>query len=612
MSQVFDRPRHQSPIHEADCSCSLSLLVIAIAIEITDRPFATAVISKRTFIRGLDEPSTSPATFDLSVSRQGHRIETKDEKTGEVITEVKQLGFDRSTVNTPESPEIPRVFGNEQLEMARSRSPLRRNPTRAERTRSQPVPSPLDTVFTSAEAPSEVRGRFESSDREDSFLTWRPPTRDSSMQRGQQDSRLSGRPMRASPSDHEPTIPQPRLPSQSHRRSASLPSISAAPSHEFMEETDVRRSMISTTYSSHLSTSQAPEPTIDQPANQTADKPSLAALLGALSERAAARRRNSLLVRPADLEPHRSIDFSQVQSSGTGSVLAPPAPQEPKFVEIPYPDKPPREFSSPEDDFINQVMEEVEEDDDEEEQEEGDPRAARPLVRSNTDQPTMVRNFSRPRKRISTRYGPASVAGTSTVVSSRGDNDMEPRRGRSRRTVLSRREEAQRNSKRSRSAPNGEAVQQGKAHTPAIVGAAPQPRVVVASVSANTPRFSPFPRVPEKKIKGLGQGSPMRLEQMVAQWRDGVEPDEEGEGVQRPRRQRSGKLSRQESSGSSTMVGRSASVRRQNSGGRLSRESSWSSNAGAGRRGSLRRQASGKLSRESSSAYRREMMSQNF
>lgn len=154
---------------------------MVLVTETTDRPFATSIFSRKTFLRGMDEPRGRVSTFDLSVSRQGLRekdtTSTKAKSGDGGEPDVEHTAFDRSAIITPESPVLPAPA----VAAPRAR-PLSRPPqwgtVRQERVRSQLFPTPLETVFTTEAIPPDSQY---SPKRDGVHFAWRPPTRDSTM-----------------------------------------------------------------------------------------------------------------------------------------------------------------------------------------------------------------------------------------------------------------------------------------------------------------------------------------------------------------------------------------------------------------------------------------------
>lgn len=434
-------------------------------------------------------------------------------------------------------------------------SPPRQTNLRYNRPRSQFVPEPLESVYTVEAFEPKLR---ESPSQNGSHFSWRPPTRDSTYSPSQQGNGFSRRPSEVStvlaarisivePASQPPTMPLPPMPLRETPDELSTPT-----SRAFVQERP----------------STAPERSaspVSPSAVQAEPPPSLAQLLSALSTRAAARRRNSLVVRQAELAPVReSLDMAPAESTlnSTTTAILFPQPDEDK----PFEQEVPRRTTTARD-----LM-----------SENGEPLALRahPFISGNTtsgmipmvyeepnsisiDQPAttpgdlqseidyplgprelalqrLVTNFSRPRlPGIGSEYG--------DDLETEGDR-MKPVEGRTRangwrnRTVrrsrslptLTERPWASRDTSRPAPAENGSQfgdssnVESGGTPSDTVARADEQPTTAV--VTARAPRFSPFPRVPladpEKKIKGLGQGSTRRRDERIARWREEVQADD--------------------------------------------------------------------------------------
>lgn len=514
----------------------ISLIVMVLVVETTDRPFATSIFSRKTFIRGMDDPGNAAGradTFEFSVSRQGFRpggrkhMHRKDSAGGMTMTEQEreQMGFDRSMLNTPESPELLRSPNNT---LHQDWQPQRPDTLRTDRVRSQPVPTPLEAIFTSDSVPPDAQD-----------IGWRPPTRDST--HAQQQSLQVPNPkapghrrpsipnIAMEPPSSPPDIPLPSMPVRAASRETNTPaplrprsSVSERPSTA--PQPDVRGPDPS---------QEAVEPLVQQP---PAEPPSLAELLSHLSTRAAARRRNSLLVRQADLAPQRlSIDITRISSTpDMAAVLFQQPDDEAELVEIPRPPTAPHSLFT----------------------DAGEPLALRahPITRSNTDTPRLVRNFSRPRARRAVNdaageevegSGAEDVSGVGTFGTQ--SEDVYSHRGRGNKSAQTRQRDQMARRSRSLPAPADRAKSrntlvemgsqfestydpdtmpvpqtQSRSRRPTDHRQRTEDMNRVRDVSV--PRLSPFPRipVPNRKIKGLGQGSAKWLDERVAQWRDDV------------------------------------------------------------------------------------------
>lgn len=512
-----------------------------IVVETTDRPFATSIFSRKTFIRGMDNATGRTDTFEHSISRQGFRFggnkkHRKGSAGGTTEPKMEQMGFDRSLLNTPESAEFfarsPQTDNNDNVNTPLHRDWPQRQTTllRAGRVRSQPVPTPLEAIFSSDSIPPDAR-QLEDSPRESAaHFDWRPQTRDQAKaQQRQQQLKPKAASLRRRPSmpnlatndppSQPPNMPLPMMPA----REGGSP-----------ETTTTSTTMIPfgpRPSASELRPSTAPQPDVrvsdptDPPTLQPppaqgqgqpeTDPPSLANLLSQLSTRAAARHRNSLLVRQADLAPRRqSIDITRISSTSRGGDMATVlGSQQPggddddaeRIIEIPWPQTAPRGLLT----------------------DEGEPLALRahPLVRSNTDTPRLVSNFSRPRVQVRKAIDDAEEGrGSSGAATRTGQQrDQMVRRSRS----LPARADSGRPKNRntlvevgSQFEPKYDAdmMPRGRRKGPA------DPVQVLDGQPPAVPRLSPFPWIPgsNRKIKGLGQGSAKWLDERVAQWRDGV------------------------------------------------------------------------------------------
>jgi hypothetical protein len=510
----------------------LSMLAILVVIETTDRPFATSILSRRTFISA-KEQGDRKETFDLSISRQGiHPSEGETEKkrgARNTVVELARESFDRSRINTPESSRGDSPTGQDiarswtdRLSQVDPRRSTRRDTLRV---RSQAVPTPLETIFGSRETLPDprnspgIKGEF-----------WRPPTRD---------SEYGQRPATSESFRHT-------LQPQSNRASTAFTNVSAMPqplgtnlalasqAHQPAGQQTRRQSFAAPQRSSSV---PPPETQRRSPPQRRPTLPNLTDL----PARAAARRRNSLIARDADLDPRSSTEisrrFSMSGQNNNTSGIAPPSPKN-DFVEVPIPTIKPRELKTDEDGII--------------------PVESHPLARNNTTKARLVRNFSRPRRR-STMVGPVDVVMDGEKVRRRTSSFLpEPARERSRgrqdggdavATTDDRRSEVRRSKSvppvASSSAPAGKrrsslALDEPRSKPPK--GKLPALRKPVGGAA---PRFSPFPAVAgignnnknnnnnnnrlavpdQRRLKGLGQGSQRRLDKEVSRWVEGVQAE---------------------------------------------------------------------------------------
>lgn len=512
---------------------------MVVITETTERPFATLLFSKTSFIKAADTSHSRVDTFDLSVSRAGYRREVKEygkvTAKGGTELEVTEVGFDRSTINTPESPYFASA-DNLALRM-----PAQKSTMALARVRSQPIPTPLEAVFTADGISLDVQ----ESPRN---LAWRPP-RDSTYS--------TQRPHTVAESDRSRFPEGPcRLGSSTTRDSSSSSQYSTAQLDTMPKLVDGVRSTQPdyTSPSPGVGTSteipfSAPVG-ITNPEQDSAQPqdggPTLAKLLGQLSTRAAARRRNSLLGHQTNLIANPSIDNARAGSSvdAVPAVFDQPA----DFVQPVYRERAPRTNSllvrqadlgmrrsiditraggllfisqASSDEFVEiprppqiatrRMMVE----------DESGPQAP-PLVRSNTAGPLLVRNFSRPgAPRPKTAGGEAEQGGGQDDIDGLNHARTSDRRSRSR----IREEHAL--VRRSRSLPpvhqdsNTTVDTRSRFERNASTSGRRK-----GSQPSTMPRFSAFPRaptlVPTPKVKGLGQGSTRRLDERIEKWKNGV------------------------------------------------------------------------------------------
>ncbi|KAJ4388551.1 hypothetical protein N0V93_006009 [Gnomoniopsis smithogilvyi] len=512
----------------------ISLTVMVVITETTERPFATSFFSKTSFLRGGSTSSSRVNTFDLSVSRAGHRLRSdgngEGEKKGRTEVETKNLGFDRSTINTPES-SVPASTQDQALV-----SPDQDDIRPLVRVRSQPIPTPLEAVFTSTSSPLDAQD----SPRK---LAWHPR---------QNSNYAPQRPQIATVPFGPRPLSNPRTPSSTTPRESS--------SERFSVQTQLVPEPDKTSTDSIPDAIMPPSPALGTPiaiptsavlriANPDEDEvqqqepPTLAKLLGQLSSRAAARRRNSLLVRQAELavrpatgEPniradsrvdmaavlfdqpadyagtsqenpvqrrnsllvsHADLDVRRsISVTRTGEMSVFSLDPSTEFIEIPRP--PQTEFRA-----MTAVNTE---------QSSEPPR----LARSDTADPVLVRNFSRPgapRPRTAGGEEDGMVRGRST--DRRGRNDTRGEKS------LARRSRSLPPARQNHSNTAGDETQL-KTST-SVRGNKKSSQVPI------TPRFSPFPKAPVAgppfevaKKKGLGQGSTRRLDERIEKWMNTV------------------------------------------------------------------------------------------
>lgn len=514
---------------------------MVVITETTDRPFATSIFSRASFLKGSSRTSGRVNTFDLSVSRAGYRTEGKEngefKSKGRPELELKQMGFDRSTINTPESPNLANTGNSAQS------FPTEDTMRPLVRVRSQPIPTPLEAVFTSDSSPLDG----EDSPRK---LAWHPRRTSTHSSRMPQDVPVSA-------DAHLPSLP--RQPSNATARE-SFSQFSSVQTENLMHEQEDARTI------SDSDSTMSPSPALGTPiampvseilriANpdeedftQSREPPTLAKLLGQLSTRAAARRRNSMLVRQADLSLRQAMDENAARAASRTDMaavlfdqpsdFAGTAQQEQmqrrdsllvrqtdldvrrsisvsragemsvfsldpstEFVEIPRPPEP-----------SSRATTRVESD-----QTPEPPR----LMRSNTTEPMLVRNFSRPgAPRPRTAGGEEDRQVPAQISDRRGRND------RREENKLARRSRSLPPARQRRS-PETESESQFKRNVSATGKR-------IGSQAPIAPRFSPFPRTPAAtppielpKVKGLGQGSTRRRDERIEKWMNGVPVGEE-------------------------------------------------------------------------------------
>lgn len=484
----------------------LSMLVILIVIETTDRPFATSILSRRTFIAAKEQGDRKD-TFDLSISRQGiHPPEdvTENKKGARnTVVEVQRESFDRSRINTPESSGggSPDGQSNAPSWMDRSSRIEQRRSTRRDtmRVRSQAVPTPLETIFGSRETLPDPRN----SPGIKGDFSWRPPTRD---------SEYNQRPM-TSDSFRDTLQPRSNAASTVFSNMSALPPplatnpvpASRASSTFGPADTQATRQSVARPRSSSV----PPEAQLKPPVQRRPTLPNLTDL----PARAAARRRNSLIAREADLDPRASTGISR-RFSLIGQNNAPPSPRN-DFVEVPIPDIKPRELETDEDGII--------------------PVESHPLARNNTTRGRLVRNFSRPRRR-STMVGPVDVVMDGDKARRTSSFLPEParERGRERRQGGANMEDDRRAEvRRSKSVPPVASNTAARTKRVSLILDEPRSKPPTARLPRKPlagPRFSPFPATgngapDQRRLKGLGQGSARRLDKEVSRWVEGVQAE---------------------------------------------------------------------------------------
>lgn len=489
----------------------LSIIVILIVIETTDRPFATSILSRRTFITATEQGDRKD-TFDLSISRQGiHPPEdAKENKKGarNTVVELQRESFDRSRINTPESSGDGSPSGQTNAPSWADRSsriePRRSIRRDTMRVRSQAVPTPLETIFGSRETLPDPRN----SPGIKGDFSWRPPTRD---------SEYNQRPL-TSDSFRDTLQPRSNAASTVFSNLSALPQpLTTNPISEprLPDIGQADEQAAQQPLGRPRSSSVPPEAQPKQPAQRRPTLPNLTDL----PARAAARRRNSLIAREADLDPRASREISRRFSILSGQDIAPPSPRN-DFVEVPIPDIKARELETDEDGII--------------------PVEAHPLARNNTTRARLVRNFSRPRRR-STMVGPVDVVMDGDRARRTSSYLPEParERGRDRRQGGGATGDDNRLAevRRSKSVPpvaSSDAA--ARTRRVSLVLDEPRSKPPTARLPRKpiaAPRFSPFPTTgtgapDQRRLKGLGQGSARRLDKEVSRWVEGIQAEPRG------------------------------------------------------------------------------------
>lgn len=533
-----------------------------IITERTERPFATSLFSKKSFIKGREEPVPNRTdTFDMSVSRQGLQ---SDEKSGATVTreviaakEDTQSVYDRSLIVTPTSPganasPVPTVpVLPEMSEWRQKRDAALRTTMRVDDVRSQAVPSPLTTVYGPATPPSQ-----DSTKQYGSHFSWRPPTRDStSSPRNSHDMEEYRKnwpppamlqepksPNRASapPPSQPPSVPLPLPPLEGASRAGvdNMPAEAAPESQRSTEAVGVLlepnpksipdpQSVPSTNQAALQSLVQE-APVEEEAPRPRGRRPALPSLEKLFVRAAARHNKTPLFGGEAERKARPSIDTSTDDATKTDSVSSSPDETETSGSDITMPhdyklDTDDSGFEPEDDDSSN--------DDTDDWSPEEPRRSRRSLLRSNTTGPRPVRNFSRPRVPSGLfRHRRPSEGNLPIMMGS-----QQWRRSRSLPPVRSRRiNQAAADQERNNVIEVGSRI---KSKVP-ILQAAPVPArkmrfgqdVPQQQQQKSRPRLTPFPSAatsmaPEKKAKGLGQqGSSQRLDASATQWREGVDP----------------------------------------------------------------------------------------
>lgn len=516
----------------SDCCHRLSLAIVVSALESSERPFATSVISKGSFIKGEGghRRQDTVDTFDMSASRAGIRADDKENgsRPQAESSEVPPAAAsdDRSLIKTPDNKSVENFA-------LWTDSPDRRPPMR--RARSLAFPTPLETIFGSREtlpgakdcSPGISRGDF----------SWRPPTRDS-MHRNSQKQRqhvtvMYHDTLRPRSGDDDlilhydpsaesmPVVPPPTLPHPSimSRFPENTPRPQGRPSLVFRDTLPPPPSMapgpplpgvpirerrptlpdLADLQTPPLQQEQQQQqrrstlPDVNDPPPEHKRRPTLPDLAD-LPARAAMRRRNSLLVRDADLAPNPRLSDVSKRWTAIG-VLTPTASE---FTEVPRPDITHREVQR--DPADGSIVE-----------------GQHPLMRNASTRNRLVRNFSRPGprfRRASTHDGDGTVR-RSLSFEEGVPPDMNDTIRKDAEAI-----------NRSRSVPpqsSARSAQPSSGPPPAV------PLGVTTSISVASevsPRTSgtdnQLPFREAKPIKGLGQGSDQRLDRRVEQWQQGI------------------------------------------------------------------------------------------
>lgn len=548
--------------------CRLSIFLMIIITERTDRPFATSLFSKKSFIKGRDEPVKNRTdTFDMSVSRQGLR---SDEDKGATVThqdvvtkdDIQQSVYDRSLIVTPTSaggenavPTVPTL--TEMSEWRQKRDTALRTTMRVDDVRSQAVPSPLTAVYGPATPPSR-----ESVKQYGSHFSWRPPTRDSTLSQStsqdleeyhnnwppaamQQEPKSPNR-ASAPPPSEPPSVPLPPLmpPPEGASLAETANEAEAADIVEATPESKRSSDTVSTPPEPDSTGIPDPQPVpaakeeatgtpveespVEEAPRPRGRRPALPSL-EKLSARAAARHnRTSMLLREAELKSRPSADNSTDDATKADSARSSPEETETSRTDITKP----RDYKLETDDSG------FESEDDDTGPEEPR-RSRRSLLRSNTAGPRLVRNFSRPRVPSGLlRHRRPSEGTLPAIIGS-----QQWRRSRSMPPARSRRD----NKKTAVEHKRNNVIEVDSEFEPTVpilqpapvpvrqqtklglAAAGPTSQDASPSQQKPRPRLTPFPSAatsmaPEKKVRGLGQGSLRQLETRVTQWCEGVDP----------------------------------------------------------------------------------------
>ncbi|KAG6356328.1 hypothetical protein INS49_015716 [Diaporthe citri] len=361
----------------------------------------------------------------------------------------------------------------------------------------QAVPTPLETIFGSRETLPDPRN----SPGIKGDFSWRPPTRD---------SEYNQRPL-TSDSFRDTLQPRSNAASTVFSNLSALPqplATNPVPGTFGPPDEQARRQSVVRPRSSSVPPEAQSKPPVQR-------RPTLPDLTD-LPARAAARRRNSLIAREADLDPRASAEISRRFSLIGQNNVAPPSPRN-DLVEVPIPNITPRELETDEDGII--------------------PVESHPLARNNTTKSRLVRNFSRPRRR-STMVGPVDVVMDGDKARRTSSFIPEParERGRGRRqggggdgVGDDRRAEV----RRSKSLPPVASNTAARTKRVSLVLDEPRSKPPTARLPRKPvagPRFSPFPSTAAaasepRRLKGLGQGSARRLDTEVKRWVEGVQAE---------------------------------------------------------------------------------------
>lgn len=504
----------------------------------------------------------------MSVSRQGLRGD--EEKGAATVThedvftkdDTQQSVYDRSLIVTPTSPEDDNVVPTvptlpEMSEWRQKRDAALRTTMRVDDLRSQAVPSPLTGVYGPATPPSRA-----SVTQYGSHFSWRPPTRDSTASEPtsqdmeeyhnnwppeamQQEPKSPNR-ASAPPPSEPPSVPLPPLmpPPEGVSLAETANEAEAADMTEATAESKRSSNAVSTPPESDSPEISDPQPVpaakeeatgspveeapVEDVRRPRGRRPALPSL-EKLSARAAARHnRTSMFLREAELKSRPTAGNSTDDATKVDSARSSPEETETSWTDITQPQ-----------DYKLETDDSGFESEDDDTGPEEPRRSRRSLLRSNTAGPRLIRNFSRPRVPSSLlRHRRPSEGILPAIIGS-----QQWRRSRSMPPARSRRD----NKKPAVEQERNNVIEVGSNIQPTVPILQPAPvparqhtkKGLAAAGSSSQdappsqqkprPRLTPFPSAttsmaPEKKVRGLGQGSVRQLEARVTQWREGVDP----------------------------------------------------------------------------------------